>query len=83
MDLKELEKLMRLARKYGLKTVKTAEIEFTVDEPQSYPKAIAQGKVAIPSFGQITEDDLVKTPDALSPEDLLFYSATGQPTEQQ
>lgn len=75
MDLKQLEKLMKLAQKYGLTTVKTSEIEFTLSP---VPQVKGKRVVALEPFG-VSEDDRIDTPDQPSYEDLLFYSASGQP----
>lgn len=81
MDFKDLEKLLKLARKYGLATVKTQDIEFTVDLSHAN-KPKAKRTQPLEPFG-VSEDDRIEMPDALTQEELLFYSATGQPVPDQ
>ncbi len=76
MDFKDLEKLMKLARKYGLSEVKTPEIEFKVDLAHGH-KPKAKRPAQLEPFG-VSEDDTIDLPDAPTYEDMLFYSATGQ-----
>ena len=79
MDIKNLEKLMRLARKHGVTNVKTADIEFTIELAPVKPQT---KRIALEPYG-VSESDKIDTPDALSVEDLLFYSASGQTVPEQ
>lgn len=74
MNFKDLEKLLKLARKYGLTAVKTQDIEFTLTV--SHKSDISSRKSDFTSA--ITNVDEIEMPDLLSAEDLLFYSASGQ-----
>lgn len=70
-DLKELDKLIALCRKRGIKTVKVGDLELTLDEaPVSKPRGKAAQK---PSYGSQEE---FKTEGVPSEEDLLFWSAS-------
>ena len=77
MNFKDLEKLMKLARKYGLTTVKTQDIEFTLQESFTSNEPKAHRSVTLPPFG-VSENDRIETPGELTADELLFYSATGQ-----
>lgn len=79
-SLKELDKLMKVARKNGVTTVKLPGIEFTID--QGIIDSDAQAlKAKIPAspeqYGEVGADDKI-TSDGPSLTDLLFYSASGQ-----
>jgi len=72
-SLSDLKKLIALCRKSDIEIIKVDNIELVLrDQPVKAAKRSA--KVAI---NQVTQD-LIDTPHDLSPEDLLFYSATGQ-----
>jgi hypothetical protein len=80
MDIKYLEKLMKLAKKYGVTTVKTESIEFTIELSPKEPK---KRQIALEPHG-VSESDRIDMPNLPSVEDLLFYSASGQqPPEEQ
>lgn len=72
-SLNDLKKLIALCRKTGVEIIKVNGIELVLKE-QPVKDARRAAKQAI---NQIMQDK-IDTPDELSPEDLLFYSATGQ-----
>lgn len=84
-SIKDLNKIMLLCRKNGVRSMKIDGVEFIMEDV-SYqdPKAIKHqvtGVQALPETyapGGINADSKIQTPDELTPEQLLFYSATGQ-----
>lgn len=77
-DLKELQKLIALCRKTGIKTVKIGELELTLSDevPVSKPRGKAAKKAEQTEESKLSEFD---SWEALSDEDKLFYSSTSQP----
>lgn len=71
-SLRQLDRLMAICRKRGVTSIKIDGIEFllTEDAPQKAVKRTLQATTD--STGTI------ETPDALTPEDALFWSASGQ-----
>lgn len=74
-DLKELQKLIQLCRKTGIKTVKLGELELTLadEAPVSKPRGKAAKKQE-----EEAKPGVYDSWEALSDEDKLFYSSTGQ-----
>lgn len=78
-SLKELDKLVLLCKKRGIKSIKIDNIEFSVEA--AAPKASSTyvpttdkpGTMISP--GGITEDTRIDMTDELTEEQLLFYSA--------
>lgn len=77
-DRKELIKLVRFCRKYGLKSLKTADVEIVLGDPP--PKKVGEVGVNKRIFALPGLED----PDAKMPtdDDLLFF-ATGHFDERQ
>lgn len=67
-DLSELDKLLKLCRKRGVTDLKLGDIELKLG-------ALPERK------GQETHDesDEPEMPDALSPDEMIFFSAGGNP----
>ena len=74
-SLRQLEGLLKLCRKHGVRTVKLEGMEFTLenDVPQK-PRnnGSVQGGVIAP--GGITDDSQIPTPHMLTPEQLMDWS---------
>jgi hypothetical protein len=70
MSPKDLKKLAKACREAGITHFKNAEIEFTLSEDA--PVLTTKKKADMPIIDQHLE-----TPDAISEEDLLFWSAGG------
>lgn len=64
MDAKDIQHLMKLCRKYGVTAFNTPNLSMKFGD-------MPKGK----------DDDQVETetPDAMTPEDLIFFSAGGAP----
>lgn len=82
-SLKELDKLMLLCKKRGIEKIKIDNIEFTIDattEPKEYiaPLAATLPGVFDPTQGIRVDAPDIRTPDQLTEEQLLYYSANGQ-----
>jgi len=75
-SLKELDKLMLLCRKRGVLTIKVDNIEFRLDDQPIQAKPTQP--MATTVYQGITEDTKIDTPDSLTEEQLMFYSAGGQ-----
>lgn len=77
-SLKELDKLIALCRKRGVDSIKIDNIEFKLSEVVGKTSR-SSNQVFIPqetySPGGINENTKIDTPDELSPDQLLFYSA--------
>lgn len=83
--LKELKALLKLLKDNGVTSYKAEGLELIIDpvtsnRPTKRTKAFRP--VHIPGFTDPTEGLKIDT-DELSAEDLLFYSASGQNTDQQ
>jgi hypothetical protein len=73
LDLKDLEKVLKLARKAGVKTLRVGEIEFTLSESHA-PVAKPRGK----SAAKPTVTSKLNTRELegeMTPEQLLFWSS--------
>jgi hypothetical protein len=87
-SIRDLEKIIRVCRKTGVDIIKIGDIEIVLDK--SFKTAPRQAKArklevqGIPLPGGIDETtkievpDLIDTPDELSDEEMLFYSAETQ-----
>ena len=80
-NLKDLKALIQLAKKEGVEYMCVDGVEFNLSAAALYPtdKPKRQNVSAIinnPSL--ITEDTSIDTPDELTEEQLLYYSATGE-----
>jgi hypothetical protein len=75
-DLKQLNKLIALCRKQGIKTIKMGELELTLSE-EAPVKASRASRKAEPESVQGEIDAF----DSLSDEEKLFWSVTGQTDE--
>jgi actin-like ATPase involved in cell morphogenesis len=83
-SLKELDKLMLLCKKRGIKAIKIDNIEFAIEDMVSSiaPKASNKLPYTAPDLitgsfdpGTISVNDKIDMPDELTQEQLLFYSA--------
>lgn len=75
-DLKQLNKLIALCRKQGIKTIKMGELELTLSEdaPVKTGRAARKAAKAEPESVQGEIDAF----DTLTDEEKLFWSVTGQ-----
>lgn len=77
-SIKDLDKIMQLCKKRGIKSIKIDNLEFTISEDHIPTPKLKQAK-HIPSEtytpGGIGPDTKIDMPDELTPEQLLFYSA--------
>lgn len=90
-SLKDLEKLLKLCKKHGVSEVSTPDISFKLnppDRPAPVPFEVAPelDHVAAPggiaASTKILPDNFkIDTPDDLSEEQRLFYSAEGVPEQ--
>jgi hypothetical protein len=82
---KDLQKLIQLCRKTGVKSISIDGITLELgQEPTKYPARRtkrANGKT-LTTDGTQDVPDLVDSPDELTEEQLMFYSAVGQGNEQ-
>lgn len=71
-DLKDLEKLLKLCRKQGVKDIKLADISLSLgDLPQEASKALHDPVNPLANFPQ----------GELTPDQLAFYSSGGLPED--
>jgi len=88
--ISELEKLIKLCKKHSLRAIKVDNIEFAIENIQSKPQiedVFPEAQIKIPAYNgikldpsaPISEPEEVKTPDALTEEQLLYYSAKEEP----
>ncbi len=70
-DIKELAKLVKLCRKLGVKSYKTSDFEFELQDIASDYKPTTRNKK------QLKADDSNYTSDSLPEESLLFWSSGG------
>jgi hypothetical protein len=78
LDLKDLEKVIKLARKAGIKTLRVGEIEFTLSESYAPATARPRGKSAAAKIidkSTAAKLDTKELSGELTPEQLLFWSA--------
>lgn len=83
MSLKELEKLLKLCRKQGVESLRYNDIELHLGPMPTSP-AKRQRKVTqqpIPGAEAFSMPD-IDTPDELTEEQMLMWSAGGQPNQQ-
>lgn len=73
----DFKKILVLCRQYGVNVLKINGIEMVLEGIPQYkePRLKAINPTLAP--GGITEDTKIDTPDALTAEQLLFYSAGG------
>lgn len=64
MDAKDIQNLMKLCRKYGVTAFNTPNLSMKFGD---MPK------------GKEEEQTETETPDAISPDDLMYFSAGGAP----
>ncbi len=79
-SLKDLEKLVKLCRKVGIDAIKVDGIEFSLTSAPTSAIRSAKKQVNIDpnSFTQSgLADARIETPDELTDEQMLFYSAQG------
>lgn len=81
-DLKDLEKLIKLMRRLGVERIEVDGLKFELsDMPKKGNKAyVLKEETYVPGgvneYTQVPEPN-IETPDALTEEQLLFYSSSG------
>lgn len=90
-DIKDLEKVIRLCRKTGVSDIEIAGIKMHIGPITDYGSnalkndlnAFPEASVRVPTYtpiqAQETQDEPIKMPDALTEEQLMFYSAKQEP----
>lgn len=74
-SLKDLEKLLKLCRKHGVKDIQLAEVKLTLGDLPFEPRTQEQGEIP-------TDNPYANFPDGeLTPEQLMFYSSGGRPED--
>lgn len=76
-SLKDLKKLLTLCREQGVNIIKVDGMELVL-EGQPILKATKSIKTTTYAPGGITAETKIDTPDSLTEEQLLFYSAGEQ-----
>lgn len=77
-NLNDFRALVRLAKREGIESMKVDGIEFYIN-PNLIAKPIKTRKTTNIQQSSIV-NELIDTPDELSPEAMLFWSAKGQDT---
>ncbi len=90
-NLKQLQKLIALCRKTGVEAIEIDGIKMNIGPaPKATRKQtpveydIPEASIKIPQYNPVVKEvvaDVIKT-DGLTDEELLFYSASGQMTEE-
>lgn len=79
--LKDLKKVILLCRETGVDILKVDGIELVLGS-QPQPKAVKRSNSPVENFSSaVGPDTPIETPDELTPEQLMFYSASDQPGE--
>jgi hypothetical protein len=77
-SLKDLDKLIKLCRQRGIQSIKVDNVELHLgDAPVKYTRQVSSTKYIADNFGNIDENSKIETPDELTEDQLLFYSAQG------
>lgn len=76
-SLKDLDKLILLCRKRGIETVKIDNIEFRLSDSLPQPKTQPKRSSFVTEASGSSVDKIL-SPDALTEDQLLFYSAEGR-----
>lgn len=75
-SIKELDKLMQLCRKRGVRSIKIDNIEFYIETESEAPtKAMTELAPDVFDPGTIPPPTKIDTPDELSEEQLLMWSS--------
>jgi len=79
-DIKDLAKVISLCRKTGVAFLKLGDLELQLGnspiKPSKFLSEIPEANLKIPKPNLIDQGpDIIETPNALSEEDQLFYSA--------
>lgn len=77
-SLSQLRKIIRLCRREGVNVMKIDGIEMVLEGHPEGVKEPIKAPLAPFSTQGITEDTKIETPEQLTSEQLLFYSAGGQ-----
>lgn len=82
-SLKELNKLMILCRKQGIRSIKVDNIEFHIDDvtPPSTHYVTPEPRITTNFSGVVGPETKILTANSLTEEQLLYYS-TGEGVEQ-
>ncbi len=89
-SVKELEKLLKLCRKQGVTSIKMDGVELSLGPLPKAPsvpsrtidnEVFPEATLTVPAYNgpENTEPDKVDMPDALNPEQMLFYSTSTDP----
>lgn len=79
-NIKDLKKVIQLCRETGVDIIKCDGIELVLGSAPA--KAVKQRNSSVETFSSIVGPDTpIETPDELTPEQLMFYSASDQPGE--
>lgn len=83
-SLKELKALIKLCRQLGVDAIEVDNVKFGLGpEPVTYKQQKGQATSFISNNTDGTPDlPNIKTPDALTEEQMLFYSAVGNAEQQ-
>lgn len=77
-SLNDIKKLIDLCRKAGVESIKVEGLELKLGElPETRRYTRRQSQSELP-VGTVTDGVQVVDEDSMNPEDLLFWSATGQ-----
>lgn len=83
MNLKELQKLIRLCRRTGVLSIKMEGVELTLSEETPAP-AKPRGKSATKSTeASVSPRDKTELEGELSPEELMFWSVNYVPEDEE
>ncbi len=91
-NLKDLKKIMQLCKQLGVTAIKIDGVEFFISPNKDKPSkidlnAFPEALVKVPTYSPVNIqntsnepiESLIDTPDALSDDQLLYYSAKGDP----
>lgn len=75
--LKDLEKLIKKCRSLGVQSIKVDNVEFHLsDAPtRQVSRQFTAKQYVADTFGEVNESTKIETPDELTEDQLLFYSA--------
>lgn len=79
-SIKDLDKVIALCRKRGIRAIKIDNIEFQLDDAAPKATRHVDTTPTIPAYapGGITADTKIDMPDELTPEQLLNWSVGGE-----
>jgi len=75
-DIKDLKQLIKFLRANGIEEFSQGDLRIKFDGSKpTQVRHTPKGKSTPDIFGEITEDTRIQTPDALTEEQLLFWSS--------